>query len=80
MTKLDEALKDFTTREQFHDCVRLDAIIQAVREEEQSKFAKLVELAKSIAKVSMKEPKHCGHGPCSSDTRSCICGCSECRP
>jgi hypothetical protein len=78
MTKLEEALKALNARP--FNSLLLDDVIEAVREEEQGKFAKLVELAKSIAQVSSKkEPRHCGKGPCFTAS-TCICGCGGCRP
>jgi ribosomal protein L1 len=79
MTKLEEAVAKFSMLDAQHLHPRLSEIIQLAREEEQAKFTKLVELAKSIAQVSMKEPEHCKKGPCS-DSSGCICGCKGCRP
>lgn len=47
-------MRDFRSRAQFHDEGRLQAIIAAVREEEQAKSAALIEAAKTIVRCARR--------------------------
>lgn len=48
MTKLQKAVDAFNRRAQFHDPARLNAIIEAAREEERESLNALVVAAKKI--------------------------------
>jgi hypothetical protein len=55
VSKLATALAAFHRRDQFHNSRLLDAIIEAVREEERAKFPALVAMAKAIAIQGLRE-------------------------
>ncbi len=56
MTKLEHMVSVYRSRAQFHDQPKLDAIIQAVREEEQQKYRALIEAAKSVLETVESGP------------------------
>jgi hypothetical protein len=52
--EFSRALREYQQRDQFHDAFRLEKLIEAVREEERTRFNNLLHAAKEIVAGSLK--------------------------